>query len=164
MVLSLKIKIQQFPKKIKRIHNVCHGKKAETGKMGFNIYTLNNTFYLSSSISSKAHIHQVKDNLAKTTQQLVPAVFTNTWGKPVGSSRIQVCWLGMACIPFLTVYPLVGLPAFDLLTNGLPLPSFSFPPSRWVECLRFYRTERLRRLMYTWEFCLSVFYNCKIWC
>lgn len=138
-------------------------KKTETAKMGSNVYTLNSTFLnLSSCISAKAHIHQVKDNLAKTSQQLVPAVFTNTWGKPVGSSRIQVCWLGMASIPFLTVYPLVGLPAFDLLTNGLPPPSFSFSPSHWVECLRFYRTESMRWLMYMWEFCLSTFYNCKI--
>lgn len=79
------------------IHIVCYDSRQ---KMGSSVWKLNNAFDLSSCISAAAHIHQVKDNLAKTSQQLIPAAFTNTWGKPVGSSRIQVCWLGMA-----RVYP-----------------------------------------------------------
>lgn len=105
-------------------YNVCYGKQRQNGLQCLYI----KEYFLSPCISAEAQIHQVKGNLAKTSQQLIPAVFTNTWGKPVGGSRIQVCWLGMACIPFLSVYPLVGLPAFDLLTNGLPPPSFSFSP------------------------------------
>lgn len=128
---------------------------------------------LSYCVSVKAHIHQVKDNLAKSSQQLVPAVFTNTWGKLV---RILVCWPGRG-LPTppdgISVSRSSSLWSPDSLVR-LPPPSFSFSPSCCVKCLRFYGAKRLRWLMYMWRvlFTSSVpvhsmsddrFFWCWIW-
>lgn len=36
------------------------------------------SFFFFFSVSTEAHIGQVKENLAKASHQLIPAVFTNT--------------------------------------------------------------------------------------
>lgn len=121
--------------------------------------SLSVSLYLCACVFTEAHIHQVKNNLSKKSQQLIPAVFTNTWGKAVASSRIQVCWLGMTCVVFLSVDLLDGSPVFDLLTNGLPPASPWFPPPAGTNVSGFYRPEHLGCFVYTWPVHMPTIYQ-----
>lgn len=95
--------------------------------------TIKHAFHLRSLVLAEGFLQQVKDNLAQTSQQLIPAVFTNTWGK----ARLQQQDAGLSTWHGPHTFPLCGYicRSSSLWSPDHPPPSFSFPPSCWASQL-----------------------------
>lgn len=71
------------------------------------------------------HIHQVKENLSKTPQELIPAVFTNTWGaftKHILTSKFHnfISLIKVIISKYELKYMVAGLPgAFQAALHGV---------------------------------------------